>query len=69
MPHFSLNPIYPPLARDDQGTMICGWDKKGPGLYYVDSDGMRMTGNVFSVGSGSTYAYGVLDQACAGSLP
>ncbi|EGD72869.1 LMP X protein [Salpingoeca rosetta] len=43
------------------GTMICGWDKKGPGLFYVDSDGTRLTNNLFSVGSGSTYAYGVLD--------
>lgn len=44
------------------GTMICGWDKKGPGLYYVDSDGDRLTNNLFSVGSGSVYAYGVLDS-------
>ncbi|VDI45467.1 proteasome subunit beta type-5-like [Mytilus galloprovincialis] len=44
------------------GTMICGWDKKGPGLYYVDSDGQRMTNPIFSVGSGSLYAYGVLDS-------
>nr|ADL27419.1 proteasome subunit beta type [Pheronema raphanus] len=44
------------------GTMICGWDKKGPGLYYVDSDGTRMTHHMFSVGSGSVYAYGVLDS-------
>ncbi|KAK2149705.1 hypothetical protein LSH36_441g02032 [Paralvinella palmiformis] len=44
------------------GTMICGWDKKGPGLYYVDSDGTRVTNDMFSVGSGSTYAYGVLDS-------
>ncbi|XP_002162379.3 proteasome subunit beta type-5 [Hydra vulgaris] len=43
------------------GTMICGWDKRGPGLYYVDSDGSRLKGDLFSVGSGSTYAYGVLD--------
>ncbi|XP_065182943.1 proteasome subunit beta type-5-like [Sycon ciliatum] len=43
------------------GTMICGWDKKGPGLYYVDSDGNRLTNHIFSVGSGSPYAYGVLD--------
>ncbi|EDQ89845.1 uncharacterized protein MONBRDRAFT_32215 [Monosiga brevicollis MX1] len=43
------------------GTMVCGWDKKGPGLFYVDSDGTRLTNNMFSVGSGSTYAYGVLD--------
>ncbi|XP_046843032.1 proteasome subunit beta type-5-like [Xenia sp. Carnegie-2017] len=44
------------------GTMICGWDKRGPGLYYVDSDGSRLSNNIFSVGSGSTFAYGVLDS-------
>ncbi|KAJ3117334.1 hypothetical protein HDU96_007124 [Phlyctochytrium bullatum] len=33
----------------------------GPQLYYVDSDGQRLKSNLFSVGSGSTYAYGVLD--------
>jgi len=43
------------------GTMICGWDKTGPQIYYVDSDGQRMPGKLFSVGSGSTFAYGVLD--------
>lgn len=35
---------------------------KGPGLYYVGDDGTRITNNIFSVGSGSTYAYGVLDS-------
>lgn len=35
---------------------------QGPGLYYVDSDGERLTNNIFSVGSGSVYAYGVLDS-------
>ncbi|EIN07174.1 N-terminal nucleophile aminohydrolase [Punctularia strigosozonata HHB-11173 SS5] len=44
------------------GTMICGWDKTGPAVVYVDSDGTRLKGDLFSVGSGSTYAYGVLDQ-------
>merc|ERR1719187_1718160 len=44
------------------GTMVCGWDKKGPGLYYVDNDGERLNGNLFSVGSGSVYAYGILDS-------
>jgi len=34
----------------------------GPGLYYVDSDGQRTSGQRFSVGSGSLYAYGILDQ-------
>ena len=45
-----------------QGSMIAGWDPQGPGLYYVDSDGQRTKGQVFSVGSGSLYAYGVLDE-------
>lgn len=44
------------------GMMITGYDKQGPGLYYVDSEGSRTPGNVFSVGSGSIYAYGVLDS-------
>ncbi|AES72343.1 putative proteasome endopeptidase complex [Medicago truncatula] len=44
------------------GTMIAGWDETGPGLYYVDSEGGRLKGNRFSVGSGSPYAYGVLDS-------
>ena len=43
------------------GSMIAGWDPDGPGLYYVDSDGQRTKGEIFSVGSGSLYAYGVLD--------
>ncbi|CAM9450954.1 unnamed protein product [Ectocarpus sp. 8 AP-2014] len=43
------------------GTMVAGWDKTGPQLYYCDDDGTRLHGNLFSVGSGSTYAYGVLD--------
>jgi len=43
------------------GTMICGWDQTGPQIYYVDSDGQRLGGPLFSVGSGSTFAYGVLD--------
>jgi 20S proteasome subunit beta 5 len=43
------------------GTMIAGWDKYGPALYYVDDQGTRMKHDIFSVGSGSIYAYGVLD--------
>ncbi|RUS22975.1 hypothetical protein BC937DRAFT_94243 [Endogone sp. FLAS-F59071] len=44
------------------GTMVAGWDKTGPNLFYVDSDGSRIKGERFSVGSGSTFAYGVLDS-------
>jgi 20S proteasome subunit beta 5 len=42
--------------------MIAGWDKAGLALYYMDSDGSRLKGNLLSVGSESTFAYGVLDQ-------
>uniref|UniRef100_A0A3B5AD34 Proteasome subunit beta type-11 n=1 Tax=Stegastes partitus TaxID=144197 RepID=A0A3B5AD34_9TELE len=34
----------------------------GPGLFYVCSDGTRLQGTLFSVGSGSPYAYSILDQ-------
>jgi 20S proteasome subunit beta 5 len=34
------------------GTMIAGWDNTGPHLYYVDNDGTRLKGDIFSVGSG-----------------
>ncbi|KAI8319079.1 proteasome-domain-containing protein [Martensiomyces pterosporus] len=44
------------------GTMVAGWDERGPGLYYVDSEGQRVANDLFSVGSGSTFAYGVLDS-------
>jgi 20S proteasome subunit beta 5 len=44
------------------GTMVAGWDKTGPHLYSVDDQGDRWEGEKFSVGSGSTYAYGVLDS-------
>lgn len=45
------------------GTMICGWDhKKGPKIYMVDNDARRLPGKLFSIGSGSVYAYGILDK-------
>ncbi|XP_024115490.1 proteasome subunit beta type-8 [Oryzias melastigma] len=44
------------------GSMICGWDKEGPGLYYVDSNGTRLSGRMFSTGCGNSYAYGVVDS-------
>lgn len=36
------------------GTFICGWDDQGPSVYMVDDEGSRVTGKIFSVGSGST---------------
>ncbi len=47
------------------GTMVTGWDKKGPQLYYVDNDGTRLEADkerpYFGVGSGDPFAYGILD--------
>ena len=57
------NTMYSYRGRGlSMGTMVCGWDDTGPQLYYVDDDGTRLHGNVFCVGSGSTYAYGVIDS-------
>ena len=56
------NWMYQYKNRFSVGSMIAGYDKEGPQLFYVDSSAMRLNSNYcFSVGSGSTYAYGVLD--------
>ncbi|XP_017132204.1 proteasome subunit beta type-5 [Drosophila elegans] len=44
------------------GMMLAGWSAEGPSLVYVDSEGLRIYGKVFAVGSGSSYALGVLDN-------
>ena len=51
------------------GTMIAGCDHDGAKLYYVDDMGTRLCGPLFSVGSGSTYAYGVLDSEYKYDMP
>lgn len=44
------------------GTMFTGSEPgKGASLYYIDNDATRLRGQLFAVGSGGTYAYGVLD--------
>jgi 20S proteasome subunit beta 5 len=46
------------------GTMIMGFDDEEgapPRIYYVDNSGMRIEGDLFAVGSGSTFALGILD--------
>lgn len=35
---------------------------QGPGLYYVDDSGTRLSGQMFSTGCGNGYAYGVMDS-------
>lgn len=47
------------------GTIVMGFDdKRGafPKIFYVDNTGMRIEGDMFSVGSGSTLALGILDS-------
>jgi len=44
------------------GMILAGGDMKQVSLYYLDSEGTRTTGKIFSVGSGSLFAYGVLDS-------
>eukprot|EP00546_Thalassionema_frauenfeldii_P015018 CAMPEP_0178915090 /NCGR_PEP_ID=MMETSP0786-20121207/11817_1 /TAXON_ID=186022 /ORGANISM="Thalassionema frauenfeldii, Strain CCMP 1798" /LENGTH=221 /DNA_ID=CAMNT_0020588129 /DNA_START=240 /DNA_END=905 /DNA_ORIENTATION=- len=48
------------------GTMIMGFDdnkSNDPSLYYVDNTGVRLSStSFFSVGSGSTFALGILDK-------
>mgnify|MGYP003442451410 CR=1 FL=1 len=43
------------------GTMLAGSDSDGEHLYYCDNDGTRIKGQKFAIGSGGTYAYGILD--------
>ncbi|CAI4230133.1 unnamed protein product [Auanema sp. JU1783] len=43
------------------GSMVAGYDKKGPQIFKVDSEGDRCSLRVCSVGSGSLNAYGILD--------
>lgn len=58
-----VNIIYEYRSQGlSMGCMLGGFDKTGPNLYYIDNDGTRIKGSIFSVGSGSTYAYGVLDS-------
>jgi len=45
------------------GTMVMGYDSNEiPNIYYVDNSGARIKGDLFAVGSGSTFALGVLDN-------
>ena len=44
------------------GTMIMGHHPRdGFSIYYVDNTGVRIEGDMFSIGSGSTFALGILD--------
>ena len=44
------------------GTIIMGFDKDhGASIYYIDNNGSRFKNDLFAVGSGATFALGVLD--------
>ena len=58
------NALYENRSLDlSVGTMIMGFDPEnvGPRIYYVDNTGVRINGDMFSIGSGSTFAMGILD--------
>jgi 20S proteasome subunit beta 5 len=42
--------------------LLLALNSQGTGLYYVDSEEGTLKGTHFSIGSGSPYAYGVLDS-------
>jgi len=46
------------------GTMIMGVDQHSgeASIYYTDDQGVRIRGDLFAVGSGSTFALGILDS-------
>lgn len=46
------------------GTMIMGFDSEDgpPKIFYVDNTGVRIEGDLFAVGSGGTFALGILDN-------
>lgn len=48
--------------QSDQSTLNAIWEKRGPRVCYVCSDGLKLRGEIISVGSGSPYAYAVLDD-------
>lgn len=58
------NSLYEYQGKDlSIGTMIMGYDEGGgpPRIFYVDNTGKRIEGEMFAVGSGSTFALGILD--------
>lgn len=41
---------------------LCGWDRNGPCICYAYNDGTRLCSDIISVGSGSPYAYSIIDE-------
>ena len=60
---FLSNCVYGYKGRGlSMSTMICGYDENGPSIYNVTDSGSRVQSQMFSVGSGSTVALGVLSS-------
>ncbi|XP_043080835.1 proteasome subunit beta type-11b [Puntigrus tetrazona] len=51
------------IAATAQRVTRRRWRMCGPRVIYVCSDGLRLQGELFSVGSGSPYAYSILDSS------
>ena len=49
--------------------MLSVIDENGPYLYYINTEENRIKGDLFSVGYGMTYAYGVLDTFYRYDMP
>lgn len=56
------------ISQDVTALTHAASPNSGPKLIYVCSDGARLQGDVFSVGSGSPYAYSILDRELRWSL-
>lgn len=59
------NSLYENRGLDlSVGTMIMGFDPEDgpPRIFYVDNTGVRIKGDIFAVGSGGTFALGILDN-------
>mmetsp|Transcript_1103 Transcript_1103/g.2553 ORF Transcript_1103/g.2553 Transcript_1103/m.2553 type:complete len:508 (-) Transcript_1103:39-1562(-) len=50
------------VGGNDSGTSSKGASASIPYIYYVDNTGLRIQGDMFAVGSGSSFALGILDS-------
>ncbi|XP_072269945.1 proteasome subunit beta type-11-like [Pyxicephalus adspersus] len=59
-----LSALMMPFRGTDvcAAVTLCGWDRNGPCICYVYNDGTRLSSEIISVGSGSPYAYSIIDQ-------
>uniref|UniRef100_A0A3P8X4X2 proteasome endopeptidase complex n=1 Tax=Cynoglossus semilaevis TaxID=244447 RepID=A0A3P8X4X2_CYNSE len=65
---FMLHPFKGTDVSSDTTIRCSASPNCGPKLIFVCSDGTRLQNNVISVGSGSPYAYGILDDGLSWNL-